>query len=77
MIDCGFQKDNAWFRYRSGALIVNDDKMLFVKCKFADYYYIIGGGVHHGEISADLIKDTAKIVNLGNIANILIANIKV
>lgn len=56
MIDCGFQKDNAWFRYRSGALIVNDDKMLFVKCKFADYYYIIGGGVHHGEISADCVE---------------------
>ena len=35
MIDCGFQKDNAWFRYRAGAIIVHEDKMLFVKCKFA------------------------------------------
>lgn len=54
--DCCFRNENDWFRYRAGALIVNDNRMLFVKCKFQDYYYVIGGGVKLGESSGDCIK---------------------
>ena len=54
--DCGMEKANYWFRYRTGAIIVRDNKMLFVKSKFGGYYYMIGGGVHLGEDSATCIE---------------------
>ena len=54
--DCGFSKENKWFRYRTGGIIVNNGKMLFVKCGFADYYYMIGGGVQMGETSEKCIE---------------------
>lgn len=43
--DCGFQKENNWFRYRTGGILIHDNKMLFVKSSIGDYYYMIGGGV--------------------------------
>ena len=49
--DCGFQKENNWFRYRTGGILIHDNKMLFVKSSIGDYYYMIGGGVHMGEPS--------------------------
>ena len=55
-LDCGFEKENNWFRYRAGAIIINDDKMLFVKSAIGDYYYMIGGGVHLGETSPNCIE---------------------
>lgn len=54
--DCGFQKENRWFRYRAGGIIIHDDKMLFVKSSIGDYYYMIGGGVHMGEASEKCIE---------------------
>ena len=51
MFDCAFTKENHWFRYRTGGLIVYENKMLFVKSKIGNYYYTIGGGVHLGESS--------------------------
>ena len=53
---CGFTKENKWFRYRTGGIIINNDKMLFVKSKIGGYYYIIGGGVHLGENSVNCIE---------------------
>ena len=49
--DCGFEKGNNWFRYRTGGIIINNNKMLFVKSAIGDYYYMVGGGVHLGESS--------------------------
>lgn len=49
--DCGFEKGNNWFRYRTGGIIIHDNKMLFVKSAIGGYYYMIGGGVHMGETS--------------------------
>lgn len=49
--DCGFEKGNNWFRYRTGGILIADNKMLFVKSAIGDYYYMIGGGVHLGETS--------------------------
>ena len=54
--DCGFEKGNNWFRYRTGGIIVHDNKMLFVKSDMGDYYYMIGGGVHMGETSETCIE---------------------
>lgn len=30
MCDCGFTKENNWFRYRAGAIIIENDCVLFV-----------------------------------------------
>lgn len=51
MNDCGFTKESNWFRYRAGGIIVNDDKILFVKSNIGNYYYIVGGAVQMGETS--------------------------
>lgn len=56
MSDICFSNENNWFRYRAGAFILKDDKMLFEKSKFGGYYYIIGGGVKLGESSVDCIE---------------------
>ena len=49
--DCGLIKENNRFRYRTGGIIIQDNKMLFVKNNFGDYYYMIGGAVNLGETS--------------------------
>ena len=47
MHDCGFTKENKWFRYRAAAIIVEKDCVLFACNEKDDYYYSIGGGVHY------------------------------
>ena len=54
--DCGFEKGNNWFRYRTGGIIIQDNKMLFVKSCISGYYYMLGGGVHLGETSEKCIE---------------------
>ena len=44
MYDCGFRKDNNWFRYRAGAIIVENGCVLYAGNENEDYYYSIGGG---------------------------------
>lgn len=54
--DCGFIKEDKWFRYRAAAIIVEDDCVLFAGNESVDYYYSIGGGVHLGESSEEAVK---------------------
>lgn len=49
MYDCGFTKENNWFRYRAAAIIVENECVLFVGNKNENYLYFVGGGVHMGE----------------------------
>lgn len=49
MDDCGFTKENNWFRYRAAAIIIENDCVLFAGNESEDYYYSVGGGVHIGE----------------------------
>lgn len=49
MYDCGFTKENNWFRYRAAAIIIENDCVLFAGNANEDYYYSVGGGVHMGE----------------------------
>ena len=63
MYDCGFTKENNWFRYRAAAIIIEDDCVLFAGNEHEDYYYSIGGGVHMGEsaeqcISREVFEET-------------------
>lgn len=49
MYDCGFTKENNWFRYRAAAIIIENGCVLFAGNEREDYLYSIGGGVHMGE----------------------------
>lgn len=53
--DCCFERGKNWFRYRVGAIILRDGKVLLAKNDKADYYYSVGGGVHHGEAAGQAI----------------------
>lgn len=55
MYDCGFTKENNWFRYRAAAIIVEDECVLFAGNEKEDYLYSIGGGVHMGEKAEDAV----------------------
>lgn len=56
MLDCGFTNESNWFRYRAGAIIVEDNCVLLAKNENDDYYYSVGGGVHMNETSEDAVK---------------------
>ena len=47
--DCGFTKENKWFRYRAAAIIVENGCVLFAGNERDNYFYSVGGGVHMGE----------------------------
>ena len=55
MDDCGFTKENRWFRYRAAAIIIEDGCVLLAGNELEDYYYSIGGGVHIGEKAEDAV----------------------
>ena len=55
MCDCGFTKENRWFRYRAAAIIIENDSVLFATNEKDAYFYSIGGGVHHGETAEDAV----------------------
>lgn len=54
--DCGFTKENKWFRYRSAAIIIENGHVLFAGNERESYYYSIGGGVHIGESAEEAVK---------------------
>lgn len=54
--DCGFQKENKWFRYRAAAIIVEEGYVLFAGNEAEDYLYSIGGAVHIGETAEEAVK---------------------
>ena len=55
-MDCGFTDGDGWFRYRAGAIIIEDGCVLFAKNEVDPYYYSVGGGVHLGEKAEDAVK---------------------
>lgn len=55
MYDCGFTKENNWFRYRAAAIIIENDCVLFVGNEREDYYYSVGGAVHMGETAQEAV----------------------
>ncbi len=54
-MDLGFVKEDKWFRVRACAVIVQDNKVLMCKNKMDDFYYSVGGGIHHGEKIEDAV----------------------
>lgn len=57
--DCGFQKESNWFRYRAGAIIVEDGCVLFAGNANEDYLYSIGGAIHMNEKAEDAVRREA------------------
>lgn len=55
MYDCDFKKENNWFRYRSAALIIENNCILFVGNKNVNYLYSVGGAVQMGETTEDAV----------------------
>lgn len=55
-LDCCYVRDGKWFRYRVGAIIIEEGCVLFATNAEAKYYYSVGGGVHHGESSRDAVE---------------------
>lgn len=51
--DCGFTRENHWFRYRAAGIIVENDCVLFAGNANEDYLYSIGGAVQMGETARD------------------------
>lgn len=53
--DCGFARDGKWFRYRAGAIIIEDGCVLMVRNERDSYYYSVGGGVTLGETAEEAV----------------------
>lgn len=54
--NCFFTRENKWFRYRAGAIIIEDGCVLFAGNDSDPYLYSIGGAVHLGETSEKAVK---------------------
>ena len=55
-LDCGFSRGDKWFRFRVGAIIIEEEKILFVRNRREEFYYTVGGGVRQGETSEEAIE---------------------
>lgn len=53
--DACFMVGDNWFRYRTGAIIIEDNSFLVIKSETSKYYYTVGGGVHMNEKSEECI----------------------
>lgn len=53
--DCCLEQDGNWFRYRVGAIIIENECVLFAGNDRDDYFYSIGGGVHMNELAEDAV----------------------
>lgn len=55
-LECCFTKENYWFRYRAGAIIIENNCILMAKNDADSYYYSVGGCIHHGETAEGAVK---------------------
>ena len=53
--ECVFFRGNQMFRYRVGAIIIENDHLLLIGNETVDFYYSVGGGVKLGETAEDAI----------------------
>lgn len=54
--DCGFIRENKWFRYRAAAIIIEDGYVLLIGNDCDNYLYSVGGAVHMGESAEDAVR---------------------
>ena len=53
--DCGFTREDRWFRYRAAAIIVEEGHVLFAGNDVDKYLYSVGGAVHMGETAEEAV----------------------
>ena len=53
--DCCFMVGNEFFRYRTGAIIIENGCLLAITNPTSPYYYSVGGGVHMNETAEECI----------------------
>lgn len=54
--DCCFTHEENWFRYRVGAIILEENSVQVATNDACDFYYSIGGGVHLGETAEEAVR---------------------
>lgn len=54
--DCCFTHEENWFRYRVGAIILEENSVLVATNDACDFCYSIGGGVHLGETAEEAVR---------------------
>jgi ADP-ribose pyrophosphatase YjhB (NUDIX family) len=54
-MDCTFTVNEGWFRYRSGAIIIENGYVLMAKNDIDDYYYSVGGAVKLHETAEEAV----------------------
>ena len=54
--DCCFTPEENWFRYRVGAIILEENSVLVATNDACDFCYSIGGGVHLGESAEEAVR---------------------
>lgn len=54
-MDCGFLRDDRWFRLRAAAIILEDGDVLMAHNDREPYYYSVGGAVRHDETIEDAV----------------------
>lgn len=53
--DCCFLAGKNWFRYRTAAIIIEDNSFLVVGTKSSPHFYTVGGGVHMNETAEECV----------------------
>lgn len=53
--DCCYSVGQNWFRYRTGAIIIENDCLLAITNPTSPHYYSVGGGVHMNETAEQCI----------------------
>ena len=54
--DCCFTHEENWFRYRVGAIILEENSVLVATNDACDFCYSIGGGVHLDESAEEAVR---------------------
>lgn len=54
--DCCFTHEENWFRYRVGAIILEENSVLVATNDACDFYYSIGCGVHLDESAEEAVR---------------------
>lgn len=54
--DCCFTHEENWFRYRVGAIILEENSVLVATNDACDFCYSIGGGVHLDENAEEAVR---------------------
>lgn len=53
--DLSLRRNDTWFRFRAGAIVLHEGKVLMATSDKIGYFYTIGGGVQHNETTEEAV----------------------